>query len=55
MAGSKTVPLTWGIGGKIVGTATVDENGLIVAEIEDKEVQKLFAQDNYLSIVPKDD
>lgn len=43
MAGSKTVPLTWGIGGPVIGTATIDENGLAMGEIEDPEVvRKLF-------------
>lgn len=43
MAGSKTVPLTWGIGGPVIGTATIDENGLAMGEIEDSEVvRKIF-------------
>lgn len=43
MAGSKTVPLTWGIGGPRIGTATIDENGLAMGEIEDPEIiSKIF-------------
>lgn len=43
MAGSKTVPLTWGIGGPRIGTATIDENGLAMGEIENPEyIKKLF-------------
>lgn len=34
MAGSAKVPLTWGLGGPIIGTAHIDENGLIMAEID---------------------
>ncbi len=54
MAGSKAVPLTWGIGGKVIGSATLDENDLIMAEIEieDDDIQKIFAQDLSLSVYP---
>lgn len=34
MAGNKTVPLTWGPGGPKIGSASVDENGIITAEVE---------------------
>lgn len=51
MAGNKQVPLTWGIGGPVIGTATIDENGLIMGEIENDELHtKLFGQSDRLSI-----
>ncbi len=42
MAGNKTVPLKWGIGGPTIGTATIDENGLVMGEIEDRDIQTLL-------------
>lgn len=51
MAGSKTVPLTWGEGGPTIGTATIDENGLIMGEVENPDIQRLlFGETKYLSI-----
>lgn len=51
MAGSKTVPLTWGIGGPRIGTATIDENGLAMGEIEDPNIQRLlFGETSEISI-----
>lgn len=57
MAGSKTVPLTWGIGGPVIGTATIDENGLAMGEIEDpKVIAKLFGDQNVnLSVYSQED
>lgn len=47
MAGNKKVPLTLGVGGKVIGTASIDENGLIMGEVEDPEVaNKLFSNNN---------
>jgi len=51
MAGNKKVPLTLGIGGPVIGTASIDENGLMIGEIDDAEIAKnLFGQDMHLSI-----
>lgn len=51
MAGSKTVPLKWGAGGPKIGTATIDENGLIMAEIEHPDIQRLlFGETSDISI-----
>jgi hypothetical protein len=51
VAGNKSVPLTWGVGGPRVGSATLDENGFIVAEVEDERVQRLlFGETSALSI-----
>jgi len=41
MAGNKTVPLKWGENGPVVGTATIDENGIVTAEIEEAYAAKL--------------
>lgn len=45
MAGNKTVPLKWGEGGPVVGTATIDENGIIMAEIDPTYSEKLGFHD----------
>lgn len=51
MAGNKTVPLTWGIGGPRIGTATIDENGMAMAEIEDPNIQRLlFGETSEISL-----
>lgn len=51
MAGNKTVPLTLGIGGPRIGTATIDENGLVMADIEDADIhKKIFKDDISLSV-----
>lgn len=51
MAGSKRVPLTLGIGGQVIGSGLIDENGLFMAEIEDQDlVRKIFPQDFSFSI-----
>jgi len=57
MAGNKTVPLKWGENGPIVGTATIDENGLVMAEIDDEYAHKLgiFKNIDGLSIYTKDE
>ncbi len=36
MAGNKKVPLRWGFGGPVIGSAMIDENGLVMGEIEVK-------------------
>lgn len=51
MAGNKTVPLTWGIGGPKVGTATIDENGLVMGEVENEDIKRLlFGETSALSV-----
>lgn len=51
MAGNKTVPLKWGIGGPTIGTATIDENGLVMGEIENPDIQRLlFGETSALSV-----
>lgn len=51
MAGSKRIPLTLGIGGPVVGSGVIDENGLFMAEIEDQNlVNELFPQDMSFSV-----
>lgn len=51
MAGNKTVPLTWGIGGPTIGTATIDENGLMMGEIENPDVKRLlFGETSAISV-----
>jgi len=42
MAGNKTVPLRWGEGGPRIGTATIDENGLVMGEIDDDHIKRLL-------------
>lgn len=50
MAGNKTIPLTWE-GGTVIGTATIDENGLIMGEITiNREVEWGFDLVGGLSI-----
>lgn len=56
MAGNKQVPLRWGEGGPIIGTASVDENGLIMAEIDDRFDDRFnMGQVHGLSIFTKED
>ena len=51
MAGSKRIPLTLGIGGEVIGSGVIDENGLFMAEIEDLElVRELFPQEMNFSV-----
>ena len=52
MAGNKTVPLTLGIGGPVIGTATIDENGIVMAEIDSMrgDLPMFFAETRGLSI-----
>jgi hypothetical protein len=51
MAGNSTMPLTYGVGGPVIGTASIDENGIIMAEIEDETIQrKFFVNSDSLSI-----
>lgn len=57
MAGNKKVPLTWGVGGPIIGTATVDENGLIMAEIDESIAKSsgLYSGLSGISVYAKED
>lgn len=56
MAQNKRVPLTWGIGGEIVGEASLEEGGIIVAEITDVELAaKLFSDVGGLSLCSRED
>lgn len=51
MAGNKRIPLTLGIGGEVIGSGMVDENGLFMGEIDDIELtRELFPQNLSLSI-----
>ena len=51
MAGNKRIPLTLGIGGPVIGSGMVDENGLFMGEIDDIEItRELFPQDLSLSV-----
>lgn len=51
MAGSKRIPLKFGIDGPVIGSGVIDENGLFMAEIEDQKlVEELFPQDISLSV-----
>lgn len=55
MAGNKQVPLRWGFNGPQIGTAMIDENGLVMGEIDvtDPLVKSnMFADASSLSIGP---
>ena len=54
MAGNKQVPLRWGVGGPQIGTAMIDENGLVMGEIEitDPLIRtRIFGDASELSII----
>lgn len=58
MAGNKQVPLRWGEGGPIIGTAMIDENGIVMGEIEitDPLVRtRIFGGTDSLSIFTPND
>jgi len=51
MAGNKRIPLRFGLGGPIIGSGIIDENGLFMAEIEDQNlVRELYPQDMSFSV-----
>lgn len=37
-----SVPLTWGIGGPVIGTSTINQDGTGIAEVTDPRVLKMF-------------
>lgn len=44
MAGNRQLPLKYN--GKVIGTATVDENGFVMADIEDEKIKaEMFYSD----------
>lgn len=47
MAESKAIHLTLGVGGRVIGSATFAENGIIMAEIYNETVyRELFETEN---------
>lgn len=48
MAGNRQVPLKYN--GKVIGTATVDENGFVMADIEDEKVKAEMFYTNKINI-----
>lgn len=56
MAQNKQVPLTWGIGGTVVGTVAIEEGGVIVGEITEPAIAaRIFPHTGGFSIVSEED
>lgn len=56
MAGNKKIPITYGIDGPVIGTGTIDENGLFMGELDisQEERVKMFGSIGGMSITGSD-
>lgn len=52
MAGNKKIPITFGIGGPVIGEGTIDENGFFMGELDvtQEERTKMFGDVQGISV-----